>query len=221
MDQISQYHPEDFDVCVQPGVTREALNHFVKDDGLWFPVDPGANASICGMCATGASGTNAVRYGTIKENCLNLEVVLADGRIVHTGGKDKRPRKSSAGYNLTNIMVGSEGTLGIITKATIKLHAQPEAIASAVVNFPNIKSAVDTVVSTLQCVLPMARMELLDEVAVAACNKYSNLCLVERPVSVHLINTNQALIFNCIISDTFPRISQHRIWAKVSDRDCQ
>ena len=187
MDQISNYHPEDFDVCVQPGVTREALNHFVKDDCLWFPVDPGANASICGMCATGASGTNAVRYGTIKENCLNLEVVLADGRILHTGGKDKRPLKSSAGYNLTNIMVGMEGTLGIITQATIKLHAQPEAIASAVVNFPDIKSAVDTVVTTLQCALPMARLELLDEVAVAACNKYSNLILVETPVLQFLI----------------------------------
>mgnify|MGYP001172487704 FL=1 len=109
-------------------------------------------------------------------------MVLADGRILHTGGKDKRPLKSSAGYNLTNIMVGSEGTLGIITQATIKLHAQPEAIASAVVNFPDIKSAVDTVVTTLQCALPMARLELLDEVAVAACNKYSNLSLVETPV---------------------------------------
>lgn len=181
MTNISDYHPEDFDVVVQPGVTREALNHFVKDDGLWFPVDPGANASICGMCATGASGTNAVRYGTIKENCLNLEVVLADGRILHTGGKGKRPRKSAAGYNLTNIMVGSEGTLGIITKATIKLHAQPEAIAAAVVNFPDIKSAVDTVVTTLQCSMPMARLELLDEIAVKACNSYSNLTLAEKP----------------------------------------
>jgi len=181
MDEISDYHPEDFDVCVRPGVTREGLNHFVKDDGVWFPVDPGANASICGMCATGASGTNAVRYGTIKENCLNMEVVLPDGRILHTGGKDKRPRKSSAGYNLTNLMIGSEGTLGIITKATVKLHAQPEAIAAAVVNFPDIQSAVDTVVMTLQCSMPMARMELLDSVAVKACNNYSNLSLEERP----------------------------------------
>lgn len=181
MDEILDYHPEDFDVCVRPGVTREGLNHYLKDDGLWFPVDPGANASICGMCATGASGTNAVRYGTIKENCLNLEVVLADGRILHTGGNNKRPKKSAAGYNLTNIMVGSEGTLGIITKATVKLHAQPEAIAAAVVNFPDIQSAVDTVLTTLQCAMPMARLELLDQIAVKACNAYSNLTLEERP----------------------------------------
>ena len=122
-----------------------------------------------------------ILYYIFQENCLNLEVVLADGRILHTGGQGKRPRKSSAGYNLTNLMIGSEGTLGIITKATIKLHAQPEAIAAAVVNFPDIKSAVDTVVTTLQCSLPMARMELLDEIAVDACNKYSNLKLKETP----------------------------------------
>jgi len=181
MDEIHDYNPEDFDVRVRPGVTREGLNHFVKDDGLWFPVDPGANASICGMCATGASGTNAVRYGTIKENCLNLEVVLSDGTILHTGGKDKRPRKSSAGYNLTNLFIGSEGTLGVITGATIKLHAQPEAIAAAVVSFPDTTSAVKTVVETLQCAIPMARMELLDQVSVKACNAYSNLNLAETP----------------------------------------
>ena len=166
MEDIYDYNPEDFDVKVRPGVTREGLNHFVKDDGLWFPVDPGANASICGMCATGASGTNAVKYGTIKENCLNLEVVLADGRILHTGGEGKRPKKSAAGYNLTNLFIGSEGTLGVITGATIKLHAQPEAIAAAVVQFPDTYSAVTTVVQTLQCAIPVARMELLDTVSV-------------------------------------------------------
>ena len=181
MDGITNYNIDDFDVEVQPGVTREALNHYVRDDGLWFPVDPGANASICGMCATGASGTNAVKYGTIKENCLNLEVVLADGRLLHTGGKGKRPRKSAAGYNLTNLMIGSEGTLGIITRATVKLHAQPEAIAVAIVNFPDCASAINCVVTILRYSLPMARIELLDEVAVKACNNYSNLELTEKP----------------------------------------
>lgn len=191
MSQVLDYHPEDFDVVVEPGVTREDLNHHVKDDGtkkhickwiricvrcvrivllylgLWFPVDPGANASVCGMCATGASGTNAVRYGTIKENCLNLEVVLPDGEILHTAGRyGQRPKKTSAGYNLTNLFVGSEGTLGIITKATMKLHALPEAVVAAVVSFPDVQSAVDTVVNIQQCGLPMARMELLDTMAI-------------------------------------------------------
>ncbi len=172
MEEISDYHPEDFDVCVQPGVTRDMLNHFVKDDGLWFPVDPGSNPSICGMCATSASGTNAVRYGTVKENCLNLEVVLPDGNILHTAGKDKRPKKSSAGYNLTNLFVGSEGTLGIITKATVRLHAQPEATAAAVVSFPSVQAAVDTVVMTMQCSIPMARMELLDPLSIKVESRF-------------------------------------------------
>merc|ERR1711971_523822 len=181
MDEILDYHPEDFDVCVRPGVTREGLNHYLKDDGLWFPVDPGANASICGMCATGASGTNAVRYGTMKENCLNLEVVLADGEVVHTAGKGSRPSKSAAGYNLTSLFLGSEGTLGVITAATVRLHALPECVAAAVVGFPTVQAAVDSVVATLQCSVPMARVELLDEVQMRACNQYSGLDYPETP----------------------------------------
>eukprot|EP00096_Caligus_rogercresseyi_P011070 TRINITY_DN4243_c0_g1_i1.p1 TRINITY_DN4243_c0_g1~~TRINITY_DN4243_c0_g1_i1.p1 ORF type:complete len:495 (-),score=96.03 TRINITY_DN4243_c0_g1_i1:136-1620(-) len=182
MDQILEYHPEDFNISVQPAVTREILNHHVKNDGLWFPVDPGANASVCGMCATGASGTNTVRYGTIRDNCVNLEVVLADGSIVHTAGiHGQRPRKTSAGYDLTNLMIGSEGTLGVITQATLNLHPQPNCVSSAVVGFPSIKHAVDTVVSTLQCGIPIARIELLDEVAVKATNEYSKLDNPETP----------------------------------------
>jgi len=144
-------------------------------------VDPGSNPSICGMCATSASGTNAVRYGTVKENCLNLEVVMPDGRVVHTAGKDKRPKKSSAGYNLTNLFVGSEGTLGVITKATIRLHAQPEATAAAVVSFPTVQAAVDTVVMTMQCSIPMARMELLDPLCIQANNAYNKMNMREEP----------------------------------------
>jgi D-lactate dehydrogenase (cytochrome) len=167
MDEIEDYHPEDFDVSVRPGVTREALNHYLKDDGLMFTVDPGANASICGMCATGASGTNTVRYGTMRDNCLNLEVVLPGGEILYTaGGRHQRARKSSAGYDLTSLFLGSEGTLGVITRATVKLHAQPEAIAAAVVSFPDIQSAVDTVLMTMQCALPMARLELVDTASI-------------------------------------------------------
>jgi len=181
MNKILEVHQEDFCAVVQPGISREMLNQEIRADGLWFPVDPGADASVCGMCATGASGTNAVRYGTIKENCLNLEVVLADGRIIHTAGKGCRPKKSSAGYNLTSLFVGSEGTLGIITSATVCLHAIPESVAAAVVGFPTVQNAVDTVVMTLQCSVPMARMELLDEVQMKACNEYSGLSYPETP----------------------------------------
>jgi len=181
MNKILELHQEDFTAVVQPGITREILNQEVRADGLWFPVDPGADASVCGMCATGASGTNAVRYGTIKENCINLEVVLADGRVIQTAGQGARPSKSAAGYNLTSLFVGSEGTLGIITAATIRLHAIPEAMAAAVVGFPTVQSAVDTVVATLQCSVPMARMELLDEVQMMACNQYSGLNYPETP----------------------------------------
>ncbi|XP_059191420.1 probable D-lactate dehydrogenase, mitochondrial [Centropristis striata] len=175
MDQVLDVHQEDFDVTVEPGVTRKALNAYLRDTGLWFPVDPGADASLCGMAATSASGTNAVRYGTMRENVLNLEVVLADGTILHTSGKGRRPRKSAAGYNLTNLFVGSEGTLGIITKTTLRLYGVPEAVVSAVCSFPSVQAAVDSTVQVLQAGVPIARIEFLDDVMIDACNRFSSL----------------------------------------------
>jgi len=175
MDQIVSFNMEDFDVAVQPGVSRQTLNHFLKDYGLWFPVDPGADASLCGMTATGASGTNAVRYGTMRTNVLNVETVLADGRTFYTAGKDRRTKKSSAGYNLTNLFVGSEGTLGFITKSTLKLYGLPETMVSAVCSFPSVKAAVDTCVQTLQSNIPIARIELMDDVAMELCNNYNKM----------------------------------------------
>uniref|UniRef100_A0A8C7WVU1 D-lactate dehydrogenase (cytochrome) n=1 Tax=Oryzias sinensis TaxID=183150 RepID=A0A8C7WVU1_9TELE len=175
MDQILDLHPEDFDVTVEPAVTRKTLNAYLRDTGLWFPVDPGADASLCGMAATSASGTNAVRYGTMRENVINLEVVLADGTIVHTAGKGRRPRKTSAGYNLTNLFVGSEGTLGIITKTTLRLYGIPEATVSAVCSFASVQAAVDSTVQILQAGVPIARIEFLDDVMMDACNRFSSL----------------------------------------------
>lgn len=175
MDEITAYHPEDLDVSVQPGVTRIALNNHIKSDGLHFPIDPGADASLCGMCATSASGTNAVRYGTMKENVLNLEVVLADGTIIHTAGKDRRTKKSSAGYNLTNLFIGSEGTLGFITSATLRIYGIPEKMVSAVCSFDSVKSAVDCVTQIMQCGIQMSRIEFLDDRAIDASNKFSKL----------------------------------------------
>uniref|UniRef100_A0A8C5EIS9 Probable D-lactate dehydrogenase, mitochondrial n=1 Tax=Gouania willdenowi TaxID=441366 RepID=A0A8C5EIS9_GOUWI len=175
MDQVLDLHVEDFDVTVEPGVTRKALNSYLRDTGLWFPVDPGADASLCGMAATSASGTNAVRYGTMRENIMNLEVVLADGTIINTAGKGRRPRKTSAGYNLTNLFVGSEGTLGIITKTTLRLYGIPEAVVSAVCSFPSVQAAVDSTVQILQSGVPIARIEFLDDVMIDACNRFSSL----------------------------------------------
>uniref|UniRef100_W5U5L0 Probable D-lactate dehydrogenase, mitochondrial n=1 Tax=Ictalurus punctatus TaxID=7998 RepID=W5U5L0_ICTPU len=175
MDQVLDLHPEDFDVTVEPGVTRKVLNSYLRDTGLWFPVDPGADASLCGMAATSASGTNAVRYGTMRDNILNLEVVLADGTIIHTAGKGRRPRKRAAGYNLTNLFVGSEGTLGILTKATLRLYGIPEGMASAVCSFPSVQAAVDSTVQVLQAGVPIARIEFLDDVMIGACNRFNSL----------------------------------------------
>ncbi|KAL7978748.1 hypothetical protein Chor_013237 [Crotalus horridus] len=181
MDQISELHPEDFTVAVEAGVTRKALNKFLRGSGLWFPVDPGADASLCGMVATAASGTNAVRYGTMRQNVLNLQVVLPDGRVLHTAGQSRRPRKSAAGYHLTGLFVGSEGTLGFITQATLRLHGIPEATVAATCAFPNIQAAVDSTVQVLQAGLPIARIEFLDEVMMGACNRYSGLSCAELP----------------------------------------
>ncbi|XP_069113907.1 probable D-lactate dehydrogenase, mitochondrial isoform X2 [Argopecten irradians] len=181
MNKIVSVNAEDFDCTVEAGVTRVTLNNYLRDTGLTFPIDPGADASVCGMCATSASGTNAVRYGTMRENVLNMEVVLPDGRIIHTAGKGRRTKKTSAGYNLTNLFVGSEGTLGIITQATLRLHGIPEATISAVCSFNTIQEAVDSTVQVLQMGIPIARIEFLDEVSVDACNKYSKLDMKVAP----------------------------------------
>ncbi|MFM8467669.1 MAG: FAD-binding oxidoreductase [Oxalobacteraceae bacterium] len=179
MNAVLAVNAEDLTVTVQSGVTRKQLNTEIKNTGLFFPIDPGADASIGGMAATRASGTNAVRYGTMRDNVLALTVVTAEGKIIKTG---TRARKSSAGYDLTRLLVGSEGTLGIITEITLKIYPQPEAISAAVCSFSDIASAVNTVIQTIQIGVPVARVEFLDENGVRALNKHDKLTLPEKPL---------------------------------------
>jgi D-lactate dehydrogenase (cytochrome) len=179
MKGIVAVHAEDLDCVIEPGVTRKMLNEHLRDVGLFFPIDPGADASLGGMVATRASGTNAVRYGTMKDNVLALKVVLPNGEVATTS---RRAKKSSAGYDLTRLFVGSEGTLGIITEITLKLHGIPEAISAGICPFPTVKAACDATIATIQTGLPVARIELLDALQVKACNIYSKLTLPETPM---------------------------------------
>jgi D-lactate dehydrogenase (cytochrome) len=179
MNRVLAVHAEDLDCVVEPGITRKQLNEYLRDTGVFFPIDPGADASLGGMAATRASGTNAVRYGTMKDNVLALKAVLANGEVISTG---HRAKKSSAGYDLTRLLVGSEGTLGVITELTLRLAGIPEAIASGICPFPSVEAACTATILTIQSGIPIARIELLDEMQVKASNAYSKLTLPETPM---------------------------------------
>jgi hypothetical protein len=179
MNRIIAVHADDLDCVIEPGVTRKALNEHLRDQGLFFPIDPGADASLGGMAATRASGTNAVRYGTIRENILALKVVGADGEIITTG---TRAKKSSAGYDLTHLFIGAEGTLGIISEITLKLRGIPQSIAAGACSFASVKGACDATILAIQTGIPVARIELLNAAQVRACNAYSKLTLPETPL---------------------------------------
>jgi D-lactate dehydrogenase (cytochrome) len=179
MNRVLAVHAEDLDCVIEPGITRKQLNESLRDTGVFFPIDPGADASLGGMAATRASGTNAVRYGTMKDNVLALNAVLANGEMISTG---HRAKKSSAGYDLARLMVGSEGTLGIITELTLRLSGIPEAISSGVCPFPSVEAACNATILTIQSGIPIARIELLDALMVKACNAYSRLALPETPM---------------------------------------
>ncbi|MFP4449825.1 MAG: FAD-binding oxidoreductase [Rhodosalinus sp.] len=204
MNRVLDVRPEDMDVTVQPGLTRRALEEELRATGLFFPVDPGADASLGGMAATRASGTTTVRYGSMRDNVLGLEVVLADGRVIRTGS---RARKSAAGYDLTALMLGSEGTLGLITELTLRLHGRPEAVAAGIAAFPGIGGAVDCVIETIQMGLPMARIEFVDAASAAAFNAHAGTDLPERPhllVELHGSETGvaeQAELFGALVAE--------------------
>ncbi|TMV14917.1 FAD-binding oxidoreductase [Arenibacterium halophilum] len=203
MNTIIDVHSEDLDCVIQPGVTREQLNTHLRDQGLFFPIDPGANASLGGMAATRASGTNAVRYGTMKDNVIALEAVMADGTVIRTA---QRARKSSAGYDMTRLLVGSEGTLGIITELTLRLQGIPEAIRSARCSFPTVEAACRAVMATIQFGIPVARIELLDAMSVRAANTYSKLTLPETPLLLLEFHGSEAGVTEQ--SDTFADIAE-------------
>lgn len=191
LDRILQIDIEDLTATVQAGVTRLALNEALRGSGLFFPIDPGANATLGGMCATGASGTNAVRYGTMRENVLALTAVTAAGETIHTG---TRARKSSAGYDLTRLLIGSEGTLAVITEVTLRLHPLPEAMSAAICHFPDVTAAVRTASQVIQAGIPIARCELLDALAVRAVNRHSKLTLQESPLLLMEFHGSEASV---------------------------
>ncbi|WP_146348437.1 FAD-binding oxidoreductase [Phaeobacter marinintestinus] len=203
MNKILAVNSQDLDCVVQPGVTREQLNTYLRDQGLFFPIDPGANASLGGMASTRASGTNAVRYGTMKDNVIALEAVMPDGEIIRTA---QRAKKSSAGYDLTRLLIGSEGTLGLITEVTLRLQGIPEGISSARCSFPSVDAACQAAMMTIQFGIPVARIELLDAASVGACNAYSKLDLPEEPLLLLEFHGSEASVIEQ--AETFGGIAE-------------